>query len=204
MVSPLFLILQKINTKIKNVLNFYIKFKHLSNIHNFLKLYNTKKERKKMKQKLKILTISGLAFALGFGINNFAISETQNTTTIAVVDVTKLIESSDKVKILKTEQAKNMEDLTKLAQSAKADIEKQSTDENKEKLAKKYQETINQRRHTNAENYAKQLAIIDKDIDNLVKQKAKSSNYNLILAKSSVLYGGDDITEDLAKEINKK
>lgn len=157
-----------------------------------------------MKQKLKILTISGLAFALGFGINNFAISETQNTTTIAVVDVTKLIESSDKVKILKTEQAKNMEDLTKLAQSAKADIEKQSTDENKEKLAKKYQETINQRRHTNAENYAKQLAIIDKDIDNLVKQKAKSSNYNLILAKSSVLYGGDDITEDLAKEINKK
>ncbi len=157
-----------------------------------------------MKQELKILTISGLAFTLGLGINNFAMSETQNTTNIAVVDIAKLIESSDKVKALKSEQAKNMEDLTKLAQSAKADIEQQSTNENKEKLAKKYQETINQRRQTNAENYAKQLAIIDKDVDNLVKQKAKSSNYNLILAKSSVLYGGKDITEDLAKEINKK
>jgi len=157
-----------------------------------------------MKQKLKVLTLTGLAFALGFGINNFAMSDTTEVKNIAVVDVAKLIESSDKVKVLKSEQAKNMEDLSKLAQSAKADIEKQSTEENKEKLAKKYQETINQRRTANAENYAKQLAIIDKDVDNLIKQKAKSSNYNLILAKSSVLYGGEDITEELAKEINKK
>lgn len=157
-----------------------------------------------MKKQLKILTLTGLAFTLGFGINNFAMSEPPQTMNIAVVDIAKLIESSDKVKSLKTEQAKNMEDLTKLAKSANADIEKQSTQENKEKLAKKYQETINQRRKTNAENYAKQLAVIDKDVDNLVKQKAKSSNYNLILAKSSVLYGGEDITEDLAKDINKK
>lgn len=157
-----------------------------------------------MKKELKILTLTGFAFALGFGINNFAMSDTTQTSNIAVVDVAKLIESSDKVKSLKSEQAKNMEDLTKLAQSAKADIEKQSTEENKEKLAKKYQETINQRRQNNAENYAKQLAVIDKDVDNLVKQKAKSSNYNLILAKSSVLYGGEDITDELAKEINKK
>jgi len=156
-----------------------------------------------MKQQLKILTLTGAAFVLGFGINNFAMSDTPQTTNIAVVDVAKLIESSNKVKSLKSEQAKNMEDLTKLAQSAKADIEKQSTEENKEKLAKKYQETINQRRQNNAENYAKQLAVIDKDVDNLIKQKAKSSNYSLILSKNSVLYGGEDITEDLAKEINK-
>ncbi len=157
-----------------------------------------------MEKQLKILTLTGFAFALGFGINNFAMSDTPQTTNIAVVDVAKLIESSNKVKSLKSEQAKNMEDLTKLAQSAKADIEKQSTEENKEKLAKKYQETINQRQQNNAENYAKQLAVIDKDVDNLIKQKAKSSNYNLILSKSSVLYGGEDITEELAKEINKK
>ena len=157
-----------------------------------------------MKKHLKPVILSICAFSLGFGINNFAMSDTPAVTNVAVVDVAKLIESSDKVKSLKAEQAKNMEDLTKLAESAKADIEKQSTSENKEKLAKKYQETINQRRQTNAENYAKKLAIIDKDVDNLVKQKAKASEYKLILAKSSVLYGGEDITEELAKEINKK
>jgi len=158
-----------------------------------------------MKKNQKWITFAVLGFIIGFGINNFAMSETATTeTNIAVVDITKLLESSNKVKDLKTEQAKNMEDLTKLAQSAKSDIEKQSTEDNKEKLAKKYQETINQRRQTNAENYAKKLAIIDKEVDNLVKQKAKTSNYKLILAKSSVLYGGDDITEELAKEINKK
>ena len=156
-----------------------------------------------MKQKLKILTLTGVAFVIGLGINNFAMSDTSQNMNIAVVDVAKLIEASDKVKVLKSEQAKNMEDLTKLAESAKADIDKQSTTENKEKLAKKYQETIKQRRQNNAENYAKKLAIIDKDVDNLVKQKAKASNYNLILSKSCVLYGGEDITNELAKEINK-
>ncbi|MBR1907345.1 OmpH family outer membrane protein [bacterium] len=157
-----------------------------------------------MKKYVKTIVVTAFAFGLGFGISNFAMSDTQPETNIAVVDVAKLIESSDKVKALKSEQAKNMEDLTKLAQNAKADIEKQSTEDNKEKLAKKYQETINQRRQTNAENYAKKLAVIDKDVDNLVKKKAQSSNYSLILAKSSVLYGGEDITDELAKEINKK
>lgn len=157
-----------------------------------------------MKTYLKPIILSVCAFSIGLGMNNFALSDTPKTANVAVVDIAKLIESSDKVKALKSEQAKNMEDLTKLAESAKADIEKQSTNENKEKLAKKYQETINQRRQTNAENYAKQLAVIDKDVDNLVKQKAKTLNYSLILAKSSVLYGGEDITEELAKELNKK
>ena len=45
------------------------------------------------------------------------------------------------------------------------------------------------------------LQAIDKSITATIAQEAKAQNYNLVLSKSSVLYGGDDITASIAKNV---
>ena len=42
---------------------------------------------------------------------------------------------------------------------------------------------------------------IDKNIKAQVAQKAKEMNYNVVLPKNIVLYGGEDITDKIAKSI---
>lgn len=156
-----------------------------------------------MKKNLKIFGIIAFAFVLGISTNNIANSKAPATYKVAVVDVPKLVESSNQVKVLKKEQLKNIEDMKKFVERAKADVDKQSTDANKVKLANKYQETLNQKRKANSETYNKKLAEIDKKISAIITKKAQTSEYDLVLAKGTVLYGGIDITAEIAKEVNK-
>ena len=78
---------------------------------------------------LKILSTVAFAFVLGLGVNNFAMSQSPASYKVAVVDVPKLVESSNQVKALKKEQLKNIEDMKKFVENAKADVDKQSTDD---------------------------------------------------------------------------
>ena len=52
-----------------------------------------------------------------------------------------------------------------------------------------------------AEEYNKKLTQIDTEVRATVTEKAKSLNYNLVLPKNIVFYGGEDITDVIAKEI---
>ena len=157
-----------------------------------------------MNKNLKIFGIIAFAFVLGLSTNNFANSRAPASYKVAVVDVQKLVASSNQVKALKKEQLKNIEDMKKFVETAKADVDKQSTEANKAKLADKYQATLLQKRKANAETYNKKLAEIDKKISEIITKKAQTSEYDLVLAKGTVLYGGEDITAELTKEVNKK
>lgn len=156
-----------------------------------------------MNKNLKIFGIIAFAFVLGLSTNNFANSKAPTSYKVAVVDVPKLVESSNQVKALKKEQLKSIEDMKKFVETAKADVDKQSTPANKEKLANKYQQSLLQKRKANAETYNKKLAEIDKKISAIITKKAQSAEYDLVLAKGTVLYGGEDITAELTKEVNK-
>ena len=157
-----------------------------------------------MNKNLKIFGIIAFAFVLGLSTNNFANSKAPASYKVAVVDVPKLVEASNQVKALKKEQLKNIEDMKKFVETAKADVDKQSTEANKAKLADKYHATLLQKRKVNTEAYNKKLAEIDKKISAIITKKAQTSEYDLVLAKGTVLYGGEDITAELTKEVNKK
>ena len=49
--------------------------------------------------------------------------------------------------------------------------------------------------------YNDKLLELDKSIKAQVAQKAKELNYTIVLPKNLVLYGGEDITAKLAKDI---
>lgn len=139
-------------------------------------------------------------FALGFGINNMAVSN-MTATKIAVVDVPAVVAKSAQVQALKKEQAKNMQELESWLKVARADVEKQKTDAGKEKLIKKYDEEFAKKKENISKNYNNKLKAIDKSITETITSEAKAKGYELVLTKGVVLYGGEDITTAISKAV---
>ncbi len=151
-----------------------------------------------MKINSKFMAGACLAVGVIIGANNFAMSDI-TTQKIAVVDVPAIVAKSAQVKALKDEQLKKTQELQKWLETVNADVKKQSTEANKQKLLKKYNEDLAKKKEANAKTYAQKLASIDASITATIASQAKAKGYDIVLAKSTVLYGGDDITAEIAK-----
>lgn len=153
-----------------------------------------------MKLDLRLLALTALAFGIGLGSGNFALSDGVGAK-VATVDVQKIVSESKQVKALKEEQARKTKELTKWLEVANADVAKQSTQANKDKLLKKYEADLAKKREANAQDYAKKLTDIDKTISAKIAETAKAKGYDLVLSKSTVLYGGDDLTAEITAAV---
>ena len=65
-------------------------------------------------------------------------------------------------------------------------------------LEEKYRNEINRQKLALDTSYNQKLTAIDSKIKTAVVEKARSMNYNIVLPKNTVLFGGDDITEQVA------
>ncbi|MBR6298702.1 MAG: OmpH family outer membrane protein [Candidatus Gastranaerophilales bacterium] len=131
------------------------------------------------------------------GITNAAMADTK----IAVVDVQAVVSKSAQVQALKKEQQTKMQELEKWLTTAREDVEKQQTQESKEKLLKKYNADFAKKKETIAKNYQTKLQEIDKSITATIASQAKLKGYDMVITKGTVLYGGDDITQDIMKVV---
>ena len=154
-----------------------------------------------MKKQITTLAIAIAAFAIGMGFNNIAMSNIPANYKVAVVDVNAVVSKSAQVQALKKEQQTKLQELQKWLETVRADVQKQSTQEGKDKLIKKYDAEFAKKQEAIKKNYATKLQAIDKSITATIAQEAKAQNYNLVLSKGSVLYGGDDITASIAKVV---
>ena len=146
---------------------------------------------------MKKLLVTTLLLTL-LGISNTAMADTK----IAVVDIQAVVNKSAQVQALKKEQQTKMQDLEKWLTTARADVEKQKTQEGKEKLLKKYNTDFEKKKADIAKNYQNKLQAIDKSITETIVNEAKTKGYDLVLSKQgAVLYGGLDITGDLMKVV---
>lgn len=152
-----------------------------------------------MYKKFHIAVIVALAFGLGYSVNNIAISDT--TPKVAVVDATKIVANSTAVKNLRAEQEKKMKEMQTTLEKARTEISKETDSAKIAQLQEKYRTQINEQKIALDTDYNKKLAQIDTDIRNTVVEKAKSMNYDLVLPKNIVFFGGDDITDVIAKDI---
>ena len=142
-------------------------------------------------------TIIAAALILGLAGMNPVFAEQK----IAVVDVQAVVAQSQQVKALKQEQTKKMQDLEKWLTTVKTDVEKQQTQEGKEKLLKKYNAEFAKKKEAIAKDYQARLQTIDKSISDTIAQQAKAKGYDIVISKGMVLYGGDDITADVTKVV---
>ena len=145
---------------------------------------------------MKKLLVTTLLLA-ALGISNAAMADTK----IAVVDIQAVVNKSAQVQALKKEQQTKMQELEKWLTTARADVEKQKTQEGKEKLLKKYNTDFEKKKADIAKNYQNKLQAIDKSITETIANQAKLKGYDMVITKGTVLYGGDDITQDIMKVV---
>ena len=117
--------------------------------------------------------------------------------SIAVVDLQKIVSNSSQVKQLKQEHAKKMDELNKIIINARGEIANE-TDTNKIiKIEEKYTNEFNTKKSILEKEYNNKLASIEKTIKEEVAKKAQKDNYDYVFAKSVMLYGGKDITDEI-------
>lgn len=151
-----------------------------------------------MKNKILATLIVIGAFIAGYSINSIAISNTTPEYKIAVVDIATIIKNSKEINDLRLEQAKQMQDMQATIDKAKAEISKEQDPAKIAQLEEKYRNEINKQKLALDTSYNNKLIAIDNKIKTAVVEKARSMNYNIVLPKNTVLFGGDDITEQVA------
>lgn len=146
----------------------------------------------------KILMVALAAFVMGLSVN-YAFSEVPVGFKVAVIDVQKLVMVSSQVKALKTEQEAKNQELVKFVKNARADVAKAKDNTKKKALENKYNTQLRAMKKSMDDNYKKKLSEIDAGITKAVGKAAQEQGYNIVLAKGAVLYGGDDITQEIQK-----
>lgn len=151
-----------------------------------------------MKNKILATLIVISAFIAGYSINSIAISNTTPEYKIAVVDIATILKTSKEINALKLEQEKQMQNMQATIDKAKAEISKEQDPAKIAQLEEKYRNEINKQKLALDTSYNNKLTAIDNKIKTAVVEKARSMNYNMVLPKNTVLFGGDDITEQVA------
>lgn len=150
---------------------------------------------------IKILAAGLVAFVLGLGVNNVVLSEVTPTFKVAVVDVPEVVSSSSQVQALKKEQQTKAQEIIKYIEKARKDIASTTDEKKKKSLEEKYNKELLTKREAIEKDYSNKLKSIDANISAKIAENAKANNYNIVLAKGLVLYGGDDITQDIIKAV---
>lgn len=137
--------------------------------------------------------IIALALLLGF-TSNFALS-----TEVACVDVQKVVTSSPAVQTLKKEQEKKAKELVTFIEKARKDVAAAKDEKKKLALEEKYNKELLSKKEKMDKDYASKLRVIEDSISDSIAAQAKVLGYDMVVAKSLVLYGSNDITEQVIK-----
>lgn len=152
-----------------------------------------------MSNSVKYFALILAAFLIGMTVNNYAISNVPSR--IAVVDVQKVVAASKQVKALKEEREKKIQGLASFVKTAREAVAKETDAKKKKALEDKYNKELNAKKDAIQKDYSNKLTAIDKSMTAIITQKAKASNYDIVLAKGIVLYGGTDITAEIEKAV---
>lgn len=148
-----------------------------------------------MKKNLGLLsTLIAVVGCLSFGTVAFA-----EGLGIAIVDVPQVVAASSQVQNLKKEQQAKTEEIVKFIEKARKDVAS-ITDADKKKAAEeKYTKELQAKKTKMDNDYAAKLKTIDASISKSIEEQAKLKGYDVVLSKGIVLYGGQDITNEIIK-----
>ena len=120
---------------------------------------------------------------------------------IAVVDLQQIVSNSAQVRQLKQDHSKKLADLDKIIVNARGEISGEKDPAKVLLLEDKYMKEFNTKKEALERDYNNRLTTIEKNIKAEITKKAQKDGYDYIFAKSVVLYGGKDITNELSSSI---
>lgn len=120
---------------------------------------------------------------------------------MAYIDVNYLLNKSTEIKELKEENAQKNKDLQIWLSKVNTDVMEKSSNEEQQQLINKYNNEFALRQANIKQEYAIKLQQIDANITAVIAEAAKKLDYDFIFAKGTLLYGGEDITLQIAELI---
>ena len=120
---------------------------------------------------------------------------------VAVVDLNKIVGNSKQGKQWKQENAKKMAELDKIIVNARGEISNEKDPAKVLLLEDKYMKEFNSKKEAIEKDYNDRLSAIEKNIKAEISKRAQKDGYDYVFAKSVVLYGGKDITDELLRSV---
>ena len=130
---------------------------------------------------------------IGYSLNNYCKKD------MAVVDINQIVSKSAQVQSLKSDVTLKNNELTEWLKVSQAEVDAEENKEKQKELLQKYSEEFTQKRSEISKDYVAKLQEIDKNINNAIIQTAKEKGYKSVVTKNVVIYGGDDITDEVIK-----
>ena len=93
---------------------------------------------------------------------------------IAVVDISKIVEKSEKVKELRDDNNKKLDELEQWIEESRVKVQKEKDKAKKEQLIDQYQDIARQRENIIKHNYEAKLQEINDEISATIKKTAKN------------------------------
>lgn len=121
----------------------------------------------------------------------------------AIVDIQWILNNLPSFRAAQTEQQQNVAALQNWVNGVNAQIAQQTIAEEKQKMTLQGQNEFAQRQQVVQQNYAKKLQAIDAEVTKMIADTAQELGYDMVFAKTTLVYGGTDITAQVAAKIAK-
>jgi len=120
---------------------------------------------------------------------------------IGIIDIQSIVNKSCEVKALKAEHASQIQSLNSIVTEAQNEIAKETDPQKIVLLQDKYNTEFNRKKQEIDNQYQTKLTTIENNLRQQIAASAKKHDYDIVIAKSVVFYGGEDITELVSNDI---
>lgn len=127
----------------------------------------------------------------------------QTTIKAAVVDIPWVLNQMPAFIAEQQAQQKKAEALQAWGEAANKQVAAQPTPLQQQALAHKLQQEYMLRQQALQQDYAKALQAIDEKLELLIANTAKELGFDFVFAKTTLIFGGEDISQQVAQKIKK-
>ena len=128
-------------------------------------------------------------------------TQTEPVIKYGFVDVNKVVAASKAVEKANKERAAEKKKIIKFIEESANKMNKEEDEKKREVMKNQFDLDLTAKKSEMNKSYGEKLMKINNDINAELIKIAKDKDYQLILTKDAVLYGGDDLTQDLIKVV---
>jgi len=151
-----------------------------------------------MKFKITIVVV------LAVMINLFAFNISAFAEEIGVIDINKILQGYSKSQSIKADAKIKKAELQKFVENARKSVQSAKTASQKKTLENKYNTELRQKLTVINAEQSKKVQEIQTNIFNAIKSIAAQKQISTVLTKESVIFGGQDLTDEVIKVLNEK
>lgn len=122
---------------------------------------------------------------------------------VGFVDMAKIMTTSKKAQDVSSDIKSQQDEIQKMINDARIRIMAAETEEERKELEKKLSEKIQLRNNDFKADYEKKVTDLQDTISLTVEKIAKQKKMEFIFRKDNIVFGGQDITEDVISQLNK-